>query len=159
MRRTLLSLQVVARRLPSVLKDMDRTTSVWWLMVRTGFLITASGQSRFQIITCTRRHDTTPTLSNVNSFQTRIHDFLLGYRIVFLFTLLFAGCVTLVARWGRGGVWCYLVVIGGAEEDVVGSWVPLDEAHSAAVTLELLPGYCDVLQDTVRRNVPHLHLL
>lgn len=46
------SLQVVAKRLPSVLKDMERTTSVWWLMVRTGFFITASGQSRFQIITC-----------------------------------------------------------------------------------------------------------
>ena len=53
MRRTFLSLQVVARRLPSVLKDMERTTSVWWLMVRTGFFITCSGQSRFQIITCT----------------------------------------------------------------------------------------------------------
>lgn len=50
------SLQVVAKRLPSVLKDMERTTSVWWLMVLTGFFITASGQSRFQIITC-RCHD------------------------------------------------------------------------------------------------------
>lgn len=54
---------------------------------------------------------------------------------------------------------CYLVVVGRAEEDVVGSRVPLDEAHPAAVTLELLPGNCDVLQHAVRRDVPHLHLL
>lgn len=51
-----LSLQVVARRLPSVLKDMERTTSAWWLIVRTGFFMTDSGQSRFQIITCRVTH-------------------------------------------------------------------------------------------------------
>lgn len=53
---------------------------------------------------------------------------------------------------------CYLVVIARAEEDVVSSRVPLDEAHSAAVTLELLPRRCDVLQHTTSRDFPHFHL-
>lgn len=66
-----LSLQVVAKRLPSVLNDMERTTSVWWLIVRTGFFMTASGQSKFQIITCTFRvthdeHTHTRTSSDSN---------------------------------------------------------------------------------------------
>lgn len=54
--RIFLSRQVVAKRLPSVLKDMERTTSVWWLIVRTGFFITGSRQSRLQIITCVSGH-------------------------------------------------------------------------------------------------------
>lgn len=56
MSRIFLSLQVVAKRLPSVLKDMERTTSVWWLIVLTGFFITGSRQSRLQIITCVSGH-------------------------------------------------------------------------------------------------------
>lgn len=54
--------------------------------------------------------------------------------------------------------WCHLVVIGGTEEDVVSSRVPLNEAHSAAVTLKLLPGDCKVFQHTMRRDIPHFHL-
>lgn len=53
---------------------------------------------------------------------------------------------------------CYLVVIGSTEEDVVSSWVPLDEAHSATVTLELLPRYCNIFIHTVRRDFPHFNL-
>lgn len=53
---------------------------------------------------------------------------------------------------------CYLVVVGRTEEDVVSSRVPLDEAYSAAVTLELLPRYCQVLQHAMRRDFPHFHL-
>lgn len=53
---------------------------------------------------------------------------------------------------------CYLVVISRTEEDVVSSRVPLDEAHSAAVTLELLPWNCKVLKHTVRRDLPHFDL-
>ena len=52
----------------------------------------------------------------------------------------------------------YLVVIGRTVEDVVSSRVPLDEAHSAAVTLELLPRDCEVLQHAMRRDFPHFHL-
>lgn len=40
----------------------------------------------------------------------------------------------------------HLVVITRTEEDVVGGRVPLDEAHPAPVTLELLPRYRQVLQ-------------
>lgn len=57
--RTFLSLHVVARRLPSVLKDMDRTTSECCVMVRTGFFITCSGESRFQIMTLKREEEHT----------------------------------------------------------------------------------------------------
>lgn len=53
---------------------------------------------------------------------------------------------------------CYLVVVARTEEDVVSSRVPLDEAHSAAVTLKLLPRYCKVLHHTVRRDFPHFNL-
>lgn len=53
---------------------------------------------------------------------------------------------------------CYLVVISCTEEDVVGSRVPLNEAHSATVTLKLLPWYCDVLKHAVRRDLPHFDL-
>lgn len=52
----------------------------------------------------------------------------------------------------------HLVVIGCAEEDVVGGRVPLDEAHPAAVTLELLPRDCEVLEQTMRRDFPHFDL-
>lgn len=52
----------------------------------------------------------------------------------------------------------YLVVIGRTEKDVVSSRVPLYEAHSAAVTLKLLPRCCKVLQHTMRRDFPHFHL-
>lgn len=69
MSRTFLSLQVVAKRLPSVLKDMERTTSVWWLIVRMGFFITCSGQSRFQIITWTWK------LYTLVNTHTHIHKF------------------------------------------------------------------------------------
>lgn len=51
-----------------------------------------------------------------------------------------------------------LVVISCAEEDVVGGRVPFDEADSAAVTLQLLPWYRQVLQYTMRRDLPHFHL-
>lgn len=52
----------------------------------------------------------------------------------------------------------YLIVVSCAEEDVVGGWVPLNEAHSAAVTLKLLPRYCKVLKHTMRRDFPHFYL-
>lgn len=52
----------------------------------------------------------------------------------------------------------YLVVISRAEEDVVSSRVPLDEAHPAAVTLKLLPRDCEVLQQPMRRDFPHFDL-
>lgn len=52
----------------------------------------------------------------------------------------------------------HLVVIGRAEEDVVRGRVPLDEAHPAAVTLELLPRDCEVLEQTMRRDFPHFDL-
>lgn len=53
---------------------------------------------------------------------------------------------------------CYLVVISCTEEDVVSSRVPFNEAHSATVTLKLLPWYCDVLKHAVRRDLPHFDL-
>lgn len=53
---------------------------------------------------------------------------------------------------------CYLVVVGRTEEDVLSSRVPLNEAHSAAVTLELFPWYCNVLQNAMWRDFPHFHL-
>lgn len=48
--RIFLSLQAVARRLPSVLNDMERTTSLWASRIFTGFEMTASLLSRFQIM-------------------------------------------------------------------------------------------------------------
>lgn len=48
--RIFLSLQAVARRLPSVLNDMERTTSLWASRIFTGFERTVSLTSRFQII-------------------------------------------------------------------------------------------------------------
>lgn len=53
---------------------------------------------------------------------------------------------------------CYLVVISRAEEDVVSSRVPLDEADPAAVTLKLLPWDCEVLQQPMRGDFPHFYL-
>lgn len=53
---------------------------------------------------------------------------------------------------------CYLVVITRTEEDVVSSGVPLNETHPAAVTLKLFPWYCEVLQQTMRRDFPHFDL-
>lgn len=53
---------------------------------------------------------------------------------------------------------CYLVVITCTEEDVVGSGVPLNKTHPAAVTLKLFPWYCEVLQQTMRRDFPHFDL-
>lgn len=53
---------------------------------------------------------------------------------------------------------CYLVVVACTEEDVVSSRVPLNKAHSAAVTLKLLPWCCEVLQHTMRRDFPHFNL-
>lgn len=53
-----LSLQAVARRLPSVLNDMERITSVWKLIVFTGAWMIDSLVSRFQIMIWSRgKHD------------------------------------------------------------------------------------------------------
>lgn len=49
--RSFLSLHVVVSRLPSVLKDMQRITSVWQSIIFTG-----SPMSRFQMRTCEGRH-------------------------------------------------------------------------------------------------------
>lgn len=54
--RIFLSLHEVANLLPSVLKDMDKTTSECTLMDRTGFLITCSGTSSLHIKTYTSTH-------------------------------------------------------------------------------------------------------
>lgn len=48
--RIFLSLQAVARRLPTLLNDMERTTSLWASRTFTGFEMIASLLSRFQIM-------------------------------------------------------------------------------------------------------------
>lgn len=51
-----------------------------------------------------------------------------------------------------------LVVIGGAKQEVLSSWMPLDKPHPPGVTRQSLPRLSQVLLDTTDWDVPDLHL-
>lgn len=51
-----------------------------------------------------------------------------------------------------------LVVVGGAEQQVLSCRVPLNKPHPPGVTNQSLPGLGEVLLDATDRDVPDLHL-
>lgn len=51
-----------------------------------------------------------------------------------------------------------LVVVGGAKEQVLSCWMPLDEADPPRVTDQSLPGPGEALSDPVSGDVPYPHL-
>lgn len=159
-----LSLQVVARRLQSVLKDMERTTSVWWLMVFTGFLMSCSGQSRFQIMIWRwgggRRTHLMTYVCVITTFTI-----IFSISVISKESQRFDGAAVITeALTVLNSVhhlypcWRYLVVVARTEQDVVSSRVPLDETHSTTVTLKFFHRHGEVLQQTREWDFPHFDL-
>lgn len=52
----------------------------------------------------------------------------------------------------------HLVVVARTEEDVVGGWVPLDQANAPAVPVELQDGLCHVAFQASVRDFPYPNL-
>lgn len=82
--RIFLSLQAVARRLPSVLNDMERTTSLWQSRILTGFEIIVSSTSRFQIIIWNKNN------KNKSALCCLTHQ---GLCVLYLLLRLFSTCI------------------------------------------------------------------
>ncbi len=147
MTRSFLSLQLVASRLPSVLKDIQRITSVWQSINFTGSPI-----SRFQMRIYRKRKNTIvkPWVQSFDSFifpsgtfkfilwTIRIQSLVLTVHTVILNDQILVRCFNFIAHITK---FCYkrfhyLVVIASTEENPTSGWVPLYEPHTPAVAVQ-----------------------